>query len=90
MKKEKVEYIEEYPDYYQSCDIDDFNEQFQTDLSDEEFDTLGGIVMHEFGSLPKRGEHVEIGNLTIEILHADNSRIRLLQIKQSSYKESFI
>jgi len=63
--------------------IDEFNEQFQTDLSDEEFDTIGGIVMHEFGKLPKRGETVEIGNLTIEILHADNRRIRLVQVTKS-------
>ncbi len=60
--------------------IDDFNEHFKTSFSDEEFDTIGGIVMQQFGHLPKRNETVSIGSLCFQILNADNRRIRLLRI----------
>ncbi|MGY0218085.1 HlyC/CorC family transporter [Endozoicomonadaceae bacterium StTr2] len=60
--------------------IEDFNEHFQSDFSDEEFDTIGGIVMQRFGHLPKRSESVSIGKLRFQVLNADNRRIRLLKV----------
>jgi magnesium and cobalt transporter len=59
--------------------IEDFNERFETDFSDEEFDTLGGLVMQRFGHLPSRGEHTEIKGWSFTVLNADNRRIRLLE-----------
>ncbi|MFW6346836.1 MAG: transporter associated domain-containing protein, partial [Halomonas sp.] len=59
--------------------IEDFNERFDTRFSDEEFDTLGGLVMQRFGHLPGRGEHTEIGGWRFTVLNADNRRIRLLE-----------
>ncbi|UYG08602.1 HlyC/CorC family transporter [Halomonas sp. M4R1S46] len=59
--------------------IEDFNERFGTRFSDEEFDTLGGLVMQRFGHLPGRGEHTEIGGWRFTVLNADNRRIRLLE-----------
>src|SRR5437764_6490061 len=41
-------------------EIGDFNEAFQSDFSDEEFDTVGGLVLKAFGRLPKRGEATTI------------------------------
>ncbi len=60
--------------------IEDFNEYFETALSDEEFDTIGGLVVHEIGHLPKRGERIVIGNLLFKILRADNRRVHMLQL----------
>ena len=60
--------------------IEDFNEYFETTLSDEEFDTIGGLVVHEIGHLPKRGERIVIGNLLFKILRADNRRVHMLQL----------
>lgn len=60
--------------------IEEFNEHFHTELSDEEFDTIGGLVMKAFGHLPKRGESVDIGDHHFRVLHADNRRIRLLKV----------
>ncbi|MBX9587449.1 MAG: CBS domain-containing protein [Gammaproteobacteria bacterium] len=60
--------------------IEDFNSYFKTQFSEEEFDTIGGLVMNRFGHLPKRGESIVIDNLRIKILHADNRRIRLLKV----------
>jgi magnesium and cobalt transporter len=60
--------------------IDEFNEYFGSDFSDEEFDTIGGLVMNAFGHLPKRGEVRDIGRFRFKILHADSRRIHLLQL----------
>lgn len=59
--------------------IEDFNEHFDADFSDEEFDTLGGLVMQQFGHLPRRGEQTTLGGWRFTVLNADNRRIRLLE-----------
>ncbi len=65
-----------------STAIDDFNEYFGTEFSDEEFDTIGGLVLKGFGHLPKRGEHIKIDSLRFKVLHSDNRRIYLLEVMQ--------
>jgi len=60
--------------------IANFNEFFSTSFSDEEYDTIGGLLMQEFGRLPRRGETVKIGNLEFRILRADRRRIDLLRV----------
>jgi magnesium and cobalt transporter len=60
--------------------IEDFNEYFGTVYSDEEFDTIGGFVVHRFGHLPRRGERIVIDNYLFKILRADNRRVHLLQL----------
>jgi magnesium and cobalt transporter len=64
--------------------IDEFNSHFKTDFSDEEVDTIGGLVMTTMGRLPKRGEHTVIGNMHFEVLRADSRRIHLLKVKPSA------
>ncbi len=61
--------------------IADFNIHFGTQYSDEEFDTIGGLVVHEFGHVPKRGEQVDIEGLRFTVLRADNRRVYLLQLE---------
>lgn len=61
--------------------IDDFNAHFKTDFSDEEVDTIGGLVMTTMGRLPKRGEKTDIGSINFEILRADSRRIHLLKVR---------
>jgi magnesium and cobalt transporter len=60
--------------------IEDFNEYFDSTFSDEEFDTIGGLVTHKLGRLPKRGETLVIDNMSFKILNADNRRIRLMNV----------
>jgi len=60
--------------------IEDFNEYFSTEFSDEEFDTIGGYVVNRFGHLPKRGERVVIDNILFKVLRADNRRVHMLQL----------
>ena len=52
-------------------------------MDEEEFDTIGGLVLKEFGHLPRRGETVEFGGLQFTIANADNRVIRLLQVTRS-------
>jgi magnesium and cobalt transporter len=60
--------------------IEDFNEYFGTHYPDEEFDTIGGLVVHQIGHLPKRGERTVIDNLLFKVLRADNRRVHMLQL----------
>ena len=60
--------------------IDNFNEAFDTEFPDDEFDTVGGLVMNAFGHLPKRNEVTEIGEFRFRVLNADSRRIHLLRL----------
>lgn len=60
--------------------IVDFNAHFATDFSDEEFDTIGGIVMHKFGRVPKRDDTIQIGDLQVRVTTADNRRVRAFEV----------
>lgn len=64
--------------------VDDFNAFFKTELDEEEFDTIGGVILKEFGHLPRRGEQVEVAGLHFTIANADNRVIRLLQVTRSA------
>ncbi len=64
--------------------LEDFNEHFKTGFNDDEFDTIGGIVMHALGHVPKRGESVKINHLEFKILRSSNRRIDLLEVSPAS------
>jgi magnesium and cobalt transporter len=63
-------------------EIADFNAQFGTQYEDEEFDTIGGLVLKAFGRLPKRGEATTIGAFRFRVLRADSLRIHTLQAER--------
>jgi magnesium and cobalt transporter len=60
--------------------IEDFNAFFHSNLPDNEFDTIGGLVMHQFRHIPERDEKVGIGPYLFKVLNADNRAIRLLLV----------
>ena len=62
--------------------IEDFNERFGAALDEETFDTLGGLVTHAIGHLPKRGEKAVIGQFEFTVVRADSRKIRLLNIRE--------
>ena len=62
--------------------IEDFNEYFECELDDEEYDTVGGLVMHELGRLPRRGEKVHFGGFEFFVIKADKRRIDALQVQR--------
>ena len=68
--------------------IEDFNEYFATEFSDEEFDTIGGLVLHELGHLPERGECIVFAGMRFEVLNAESRRIRLLKVAKAQPDEA--
>ena len=65
-------------------EIGDFNLAIGTNFTDDEFDTVGGVVTHAFGRVPKRGESVEISGLRFQVLRADSRRIHSLRVERPS------
>ncbi|MCB5191435.1 CBS domain-containing protein [Methylobacillus arboreus] len=62
-------------------EIADFNEALGTEFSDEEFSTIGGLVVSKFQHMPKRGEEVSFDNLNVTVLRADSRRVYSLLIE---------
>lgn len=61
--------------------IEDFNEFFHDQLSDDAFDTVGGLVLSEFGHLPHVGETTSFGRYDFKVLNADKRRVHLLEVR---------
>lgn len=62
--------------------IDEFNEYFQTALSDEEFDTIGGLVIQAFGHMPARNEITSFNDFSFKVIHADQRKIQSLRVSK--------
>jgi len=60
--------------------IDEFNEYFETDFSDQEADTVGGLVLQHLRHIPARDETIIIGRFLFTVLNADSRQIRLLKV----------
>jgi magnesium and cobalt transporter len=60
--------------------IDDFNEFFDVGFSDDDFDTVGGLVISAFGHLPNIGENTKISQFDFKVLNCDNRKITLLEV----------
>jgi len=61
--------------------IDEFNEYFGAHLSEEEgFDTVAGLLMKEFGRLPRRGDSATIDGFEFRVTRADRRRIDTLRV----------
>jgi len=67
--------------------IEDFNDYFGCELDDELYDTVGGLVMHELGRLPRRGERLEFGGFEFVVIRADRRRIDTLQVFRETKPE---
>jgi magnesium and cobalt transporter len=64
-------------------EIADFNETLGTDFSDEDYDTIGGLILKAAGQLPKRNERVQIGEWQFTVLRADSRRLYSLLVERS-------
>ncbi len=60
--------------------IEDFNERTGAEFSDEEYDTVGGMVTSEFGHLPEVGEEVAIGGYLFHVTEADDRRVQQFRV----------
>jgi magnesium and cobalt transporter len=68
-------------------EIADFNNHFGSNFSDDDFDTVGGLVVKRFGRLPKRGESVAVDGFTFQVLRADSRKIHSLLVDKPKPKE---
>lgn len=64
--------------------IEDFNEVMGTNFSDDEFDTIGGLVMQHIGRMPKEGETTTLQGCQFRIVEADSRRVRVMAVSLSS------
>jgi len=63
-------------------EIGDFNERFGTRFSDDDYDTVGGLVVGRFGRLPKRGESINIEGFNFQVLRADSRKVHSLLVEK--------
>ena len=89
--EDEYDYDEDEDNIIQSADgqfrvkalteIADFNEIVGTDFSDEEFSTIGGLVVNKFGHLPKRNDEISFDGLHIKVLRADSRRLHSISVE---------
>ena len=63
--------------------IEDFNKEFNCELSDKDFDTLGGIVLHHFARFPRTNDAISIGNLRFVIASTEKRRLKKIRVIKS-------
>jgi len=68
--------------------IDEVNQSFGTTLPDESFDTIGGLVAHELGRVPRRGEAVEVGGLRFVVMLARGGAVRWYKVTRAESTET--
>jgi len=61
-------------------ELADFNEYFNTKFDEDDADTIGGIILHKFGHMPKKGEEINVNKFEFKITSADSRRIQTLQV----------
>ncbi|MDP2246695.1 MAG: transporter associated domain-containing protein [Nitrosomonadales bacterium] len=71
-------------------EIVDFNEALGTNFSDEEYSTIGGLVVSKFGRLPKRGEQITFDNISFTALRADSRRLHSMNVEILKNPESAV
>jgi len=89
--EDEYDYDEDEDNIIQSADgqyrvkalteIADFNEILGTSLSDEEFSTIGGLVVSQFGHLPKRNDEITFDGLHVKVLRADSRRLHSILVE---------
>ena len=61
--------------------IEDFNDFFDTEFLDEDYDTLGGLLIKTLGRLPKEEETIDLKTIKFRVLQADNRRLQSIEVK---------
>ena len=64
--------------------IQEFNQYFNTQWDEEDFNTVGGLVMQRFGHLPKKGECIEMGEFTVTVMKASKRHVHTLQVVKNT------
>ncbi|WP_182284674.1 HlyC/CorC family transporter [Comamonas testosteroni] len=74
--------------------IEHVSEEFETSLHasdpDAEFDTIGGLIAHEIGHVPKRGEQIHLGGLEFTVLHTKGGAVRWFKVVRDPSSDSLV
>jgi magnesium and cobalt transporter len=62
--------------------IEDFNAHFRTKFEHEDYDTVGGLILHELGRLPRRGEELELRGFVFKVTRGDRRRIHAVEVSR--------
>lgn len=68
--------------------IDEFNQFFSDHLPNDKFDTIAGLVTHQLGHLPQRGEEIRLGKYLFKIISANSRRVNNMQLTLLSDRQS--
>ncbi|MBC7363171.1 MAG: HlyC/CorC family transporter [Candidatus Aminicenantes bacterium] len=82
---EEPEIVQEKPETYLvngDTEIEELEELLQTELSDDNFQTISGLINQHLGRLPKKGDRLQLGNLTIEILEVDDKSVKKVRLSR--------
>ena len=69
-------------------EINDFNAFFNTEFSDDEFDTIGGVVVNAFGQLPSRNQSIQLNQFEFSVIRADERRLSSLRVRSVTDSDS--
>ena len=74
--------------------VEHVSQEFETSLHasdpDEEFDTIGGLIAHEIGHVPKRGEQIHLGGLEFTVLHTKGGAVRWFKVVRDPSPDSLV
>jgi len=82
---EEAEITENAPHDYTvraATEVEELEELFDIELAEDDFITVGGLVTHHLGRVPQKGEKLTIKGLTLEVLDADQKRVKKLRIRK--------
>jgi magnesium and cobalt transporter len=65
-----------------NTEIDEFNDYFESDMSADQFDTVGGLVSQKAGKIPQQGEEIILLPFTFTVLRSDGRKIQLLEVRK--------
>ncbi|WP_019025911.1 HlyC/CorC family transporter [Colwellia piezophila] len=68
-------------------ELSDFNDYFNCDFDESNADTIGGILLHKFNHVPKKGELFNLDNFEFKVLSSDNRRMQMLQVSVNKSHE---
>jgi CBS domain containing-hemolysin-like protein len=64
-----------------SINLDDFNEQLDTEIDSENYESLGGLIIEHLDRLPQKGDVVTIDNCRLTVIKMDDKRIDYVKVK---------
>lgn len=62
--------------------VEDFNDYFKTAINEQDFDTVGGVVVNQFGRVPDKGESIELAGMSFEVLRSNGRRVDIFKVSQ--------